>query len=313
MGIQGIIYNMKRYSKKTYLKNQYIMKKILLLFLLSSFLFSCSYVEEEAFSISYKSTIAQRYKNLQHLLGNHILIKHQGDTLGLFINYNRKTKFNLITEEISKDTLFYGTVNKYKGLYYFNEQISDSSYYIAAVDISKNSIKGLFSTTEQMLLLYEMLIDEKVTHKKMNEFVSYSSDSTGIELTPNKKLMHIFYTQILKEIKADTLLNETNTIENETIAKPSEITFTLISSNSENKIISRLYPNPADEYFYLETFKTEETLTASLFNKLGKKVLQKEITSYKLKINCSELTPGVYFLQLKNGKAYAESEKIVIN
>lgn len=78
----------------------------------------------------------------------------------------------------------------------------------------------------------------------------------------------------------------------------------------ESEDIQVLYPNPASEYFQIQS--TIELTSVSIYNILGEKVVVVPLHTTQYKVDCSQLTTGVYLVVLENidGKQY--TEKITI-
>jgi hypothetical protein len=71
-----------------------------------------------------------------------------------------------------------------------------------------------------------------------------------------------------------------------------------------------IYPNPTSSGKIYVTTKNALDKKIEIFDVLGKKVLE-TVTSSK-EINISALTPGVYFIKVKEGEASA-TRKLIIN
>jgi GH35 family endo-1,4-beta-xylanase len=72
---------------------------------------------------------------------------------------------------------------------------------------------------------------------------------------------------------------------------------------SENKEFFKVYPNPFQGYFVLETTKLGgEPMTAELFNTLGQKVLVRQLDNASAKLSITYQIPGFYTLRVGNHK-----------
>lgn len=71
-----------------------------------------------------------------------------------------------------------------------------------------------------------------------------------------------------------------------------------------------IYPNPVNSGKIFITTKSSLDKKVEIFNVLGKKVLETVITSKE--VNVSTLSPGVYFIKIKEGEASA-TRKLIIN
>ncbi len=71
----------------------------------------------------------------------------------------------------------------------------------------------------------------------------------------------------------------------------------------------KIYPNPVTEnYFYVST---SENLSVRIFDVLGKVVAKKELTPSRNEVNVSNLTKGIYLVNLKSGNN-STTRKLII-
>ncbi len=70
-----------------------------------------------------------------------------------------------------------------------------------------------------------------------------------------------------------------------------------------------IYPNPTSGDKIYITTKSNIEKEATIFDVLGKKVLQ--ATSYNREINISTLSPGVYIIKIKEGD-YTATRKLIV-
>jgi outer membrane protein assembly factor BamB len=85
----------------------------------------------------------------------------------------------------------------------------------------------------------------------------------------------------------------------------------------ETEILSKsntlkYYPNPASNELFIEVDQVLEGATVTIFNALGQQVLNTNLTQPKMKLNSSELDPGIYMLHINNGKT-AHAGKLIIH
>ncbi|MFD1615087.1 S8 family serine peptidase [Gelatiniphilus marinus] len=78
----------------------------------------------------------------------------------------------------------------------------------------------------------------------------------------------------------------------------------------ENITNISIYPNPAKDYIYVKIPSTYNTLTISLFNILGKRVLQRLISNTNNQIDVSSLSKGMYIIHAKS-KTETKSFKLI--
>ncbi|MBF6608228.1 MAG: T9SS type A sorting domain-containing protein, partial [Flavobacterium sp.] len=69
------------------------------------------------------------------------------------------------------------------------------------------------------------------------------------------------------------------------------------------------YPNPVSEGKIFITSKTAMTKGITIFDVLGKEVLQTSLTSKEL--NVSSLSPGVYIIKIREGEITATRKLII--
>lgn len=80
----------------------------------------------------------------------------------------------------------------------------------------------------------------------------------------------------------------------------------------ETEIEYSVYPNPADDLFFVNVTTNNNDVEMSLYNILGESVSTQKLTDGKNQVDVSELTSGVYFYSIrKNGKAI-ETKKLVV-
>jgi hypothetical protein len=89
---------------------------------------------------TFDAPFPKRNRNLAKILGDTLQIEGRCFPLTFKILYTRKS--NLIININTGDTLFKGTVCKYRDLFYFSEQINDTSFRIFALKITDSLIYG---------------------------------------------------------------------------------------------------------------------------------------------------------------------------
>ena len=85
------------------------------------------------------------------------------------------------------------------------------------------------------------------------------------------------------------------------------------SGNSEIKSAPdiRLYPNPANDQFFVE-MDTKESAILTLYNIAGKLILENELTSHLNEINIRAIPPGIYVVRL-TGKEWKWQQELIRN
>lgn len=291
------------------------MKKILIISLVALILASCN--ENGNLTATFESSFPKRGKNMTLHLGDEFSVKKNNDTIDYKVLFKKEERINYIINKKTKDTVFSGRVNKYRGLYYFNQQINDTTFWIYAVKIENGTIKGLGTEWFQMAYLNEEL--EKVLYEKQGAIKdlelmikTINKDTSIIKLVPEKKLMKMIYRSILDSLPSDTIIDffgVDNTYEFETTDNIIEITEPKETSNKE--IIVKLYPNPANEYIVIETKGFLENIYG-ISNTMGQIVLSGKINSEEFRIDVSEFNAGTYFISVDKENGKSETLKFIV-
>jgi len=249
-------------------------------------------------NITFDSQFPKRNKSLANILGDKLTIKSGEDTLIYKITSSKNN--NLIINSKTRDTVFFGTVSKFRGLYYFNEQLNDSSYWIYAVKISDNLIYGLNRAGTQREYVYQAIKNGK--NRKLIKYIN--SDTSVIRLHPEKRELKKLFSSIISNFLPDTILNY-----QETYPKIQDATSTLTVIDPEDfNYISKAYPNPTKDILNLELQQKSKS-TFQLTDLSGKIVLQGQLNELINKIDISKQQAGVYALTIVNT---AEEQKETI-
>ena len=295
------------------------MKKILITLLAAVILTSCA--ENGIIDISMKanfdSSFPKRGKNMTLQLGDEFSIKNNNDTLDFKVLFEKEGQINYIINKKTNDTIFSGIVNKYRGLYYFNKQITDTTFWIYAVKIENGTIKGLGTEWFQMAYLNEEI--DKVLYKKQEANKDFeimiktiNKDTSIIKLTPEKKIMKIIYRSILDSLPSDTIINFSGVAHNYELEKTAQITNTPEQKETgDREIIVKLYPNPANEFIIIKTQEFSENIYG-ISNTMGQVVLSGRINSEEFKIDVSGLNTGTYFISVDKETGKSETMKFII-
>ena len=252
-------------------------------------------------NITFDSQFPKRNKNLANILGDELKIKRGEDTLIYKITSSKNN--NLIINSKTRDTVFFGTVSKFRGLYYFNEQLNDSSYWIYAVKISDNLIYGLNTARAQL-----EYVDQEIKNGNNRKLIKYiNSDTSFIRLHPDKREMKKLFSSIISNFLPDTILNY-----QETYSKIQDATSTLTVIDPEDfNYISKAYPNPTKDILNIELQQKSKS-TFQLTNLSGKIVLQGQLNEIINKIDISKQQIGVYALTIVNiSEEQKETIKII--
>lgn len=269
-------------------------------------LLSCLDSEEEVFEVfpmsSFDSPFPDRTKNLTWTLGSEFTLKQENDTLNYIVLFEKKSRQNFIINEKTNDTIFAGTVCKYKGLFYFNSQLNDSTYWIHAVKIENGTIRGLQTEREQMFAwdseFEDSVLDSNDINSKKSPVLKYIDRQNNIiRLTPNKKEMQKFYESIISDFPADTFINWIVPISDSTIDQNISKSELNGMENSELELISKIYPNPAVDFVTIKLSRTG-VFEFGIFDENGKLLQQGKLLTEITEIKLSELENGTYFIRV---------------
>ena len=251
--------------------------------------------------VTYDSPFPKSNRDLTTILGDSLIVKSGADTLALLISSS--DDYNIITEGRTQDTLFNGTVSMYRGLYYFSQQINDTSFIIYAVKLSGNLIYGLNTAWEQT-----MLVDKAIESGQFNGIVRHHSKER-IHLHPDKGVLKKLYAAILDSIRPDTIiaLDEPIPVLDNTVQAFAEI------DQEDFEFFSRVYPNPTADFINVEQ-QQKIKIAYQLTDFNGRTVLHGQIEDIKNRIDLSRQEAGIYYFSLIGAKDnHRETVKIVIS
>lgn len=243
---------------------------------------------------TFDAPFPKRNRDLSRVLGSNLKIWNGYDTLDLKLS-STKTH-NLIVNKSTGDTLLYGPVSKYRGLYFCSYQYTDTSYWITAIKIQGNLVYGLSSPLDQMYL-----VDSLVEKGQCTAMLKYM-DSEHYRLHPDKKEMRKIYAQIMKGVIPDTIVDK------ETGAHPKldEIVSpelfdpeqTIAAIDPEDFVhFSKAYPNPAKDNVTIE-LQQKGKVSYTLSSMSGQVVRSGEFTDVRNALNLEGIPGGVYYLAI---------------
>ena len=285
------------------------MKYIRVILILSFLIvFSCKQADANAevqrdLPIStFDSPFPKNNKSLSNIIGNLLTIKSGNDTLTLKITSTKNE--NLIINSKTGDTVFHGTVCKYRDLYYFNEKINDSSYYISALKIKGNLIYGLYDRWSQLYEVDDIII--KGNNKKLVKFIS--RDTTKIRLHVDKKELKDLFNSIINSVIPDTIIN----YDESNFEVINEIEPKTQPENDENENVIKVYPNPATDFINIE-LKHRIKSSFQFIDLNGRTILQGQLNELVNRIEIGNQKNGIYLLKIINlEKNESETIKIAI-
>lgn len=251
---------------------------------------------------SFDAPFPKSGKDLSELLGNKLYIKRGKDTT-VFSVINKGDK-NLIIDKNS-DTIFFGTVSRYKGLLYFSQQLNDTAYLIYAVRRSGNYLYGLNAPW------YEgILIDHSINRGEYKEMLKkMGKDGSFIRLHPDKNDMRKLYTMIMDSLPPDTLITMPQ--------KPGEVakvdTASIIKEvdTEDFEMFSKVYPNPVTDELNIELQKKQD-VGYTISDITGKAISNGQLHDTLNRVEVKALNPGIYVLTLAKANGKGEESVRVI-
>lgn len=268
---------------------------------------SCKQAEEKTeetvrIRSTFDSSFPKNNKNLSNILGDELVLKSGDDTLTLKIT---STKIdNLIINTNTKDTVFFGSVCKYRDFYYLNEKLNDTTYYISAIKIKGNLIYGL---SNRFMQFWE--VDNQILEGRNKKLVkSFSPDSTVIRLHVDKKELKNLFNTIISTVVPDTILNYNKSY----FEVPDKKEAVTNLKKGENYSGLKVYPNPATDFITIELkHKSKSSFQISDLN--GRTILQGQLNESVNKIAIPNQPAGIYLLTVLNSENNeTEAKKIVL-
>lgn len=244
--------------------------------------------------------------NLNRILGDSIIIKREGVENIFYINYSRANNITTINDNNGNE-LYKGPVGRYRGYYYFTQNSPDSMFWISAMEINDNQIKGFLEPEIQMRLLDDTLDYWLNTEAERPQFLTKANEN-GISIIPDKKLLNSLFTHILSKLPFDTLIYEETIIEKAT---------TELKSTKDNKIetqydlVESLYPNPASQQSKL-VFKDKGKYQVFIYDLTGKSIQDRTCNCTEMILDLSNMQLGIYNVVVtKNGKKPTDTIKLI--
>jgi hypothetical protein len=246
---------------------------------------------------TFDAPFPKRNRNLQRLLGDTIEINGPCYPLTLQILSTRKS--NMIINLTDNDTIFKGTVCKYRDLYYLNEKVNDTCYHIFALQITEDSIYGFLN------YLQCTEIDNVIEHNQYSKLVKYRN-TNSIRLHPDKRALRKLYSSFLHQTPAFAIIKkdkyDITTEVQEAIITPIE--------TDDYELIAKVYPNPVTDVLNIELQQGVTNVTYFLLNLQGKIILQGQLQGSNSQIDVATLSFGLYNLTVGSGQE-AETIKII--
>lgn len=245
----------------------------------------------------FDSPFPKRNRNLSRILGDTLQINGTCCPESYWIVSNRKSNF--IIDFKHNDTLFKGTVCKYRDLYYFSEKINATDYRIFALKINDSLIYGLQS-------YFQYASIDSAMHEGKYPKLVHLNDPDKRHLHPDKRELRKLFTSIIGKTKPFWLIRkepESRIEQTDEVIEPIEA--------DDYDLISKVYPNPVSNELNIDLQqKTNSTFQLTDFS--GKIILQGPLNEITNKIDISKQRTGIYALTVMNAKEQmSETVKVV--
>jgi len=262
------------------------------IFSLCLLLCGCNDFDKLIPSISFDSAFPKRQKNLTYILGKQFTYVTDNDTQTVNVSFDEKSKLNTLTNAKSGDTLSRCWVSKFRQLYYFSEQLNDTSFWIYAVKIDDAEIKGLQSGWEQMLAL-----QSEIDKGRFSELVKYRDTANKVtRLIYNKTKLKSFYKSVIDSLPIARIINAVD--DSKEINQGDTITSTTSKEILEqsSSIVKSVYPNPASDNVNIE-FSEEGNFMIEIFDVRGRSIKSFLANSDRTNIALTGIKPGTYYVR----------------
>lgn len=248
---------------------------------------------------TFDSPFPKRNRSLTRILGDNLQIYGRCYPESFKILSTRKSNFIINNE--TGDTIFKGTVCKYRGLYYFNEKINDTTFRIFALKITDSLIYGL-----QNYFQYSQ-IDTAIEQGNFPKLIKYIDKKKNvIRLHPDKKELKGLFTSIIANTRPFEIIR-TNAISTtndaESITTPIE--------PDDFEMFSKVYPNPAKDILNVDLQQNNVATPYYLSDCNGKVLEQGQFQEISNKIDVSSLSNGIYTLTIVTAEQQKETVKII--
>lgn len=118
--------------------------------------------------------------------------------------------------------------------------------------------------------------------------------------------------KVINEVKTDfdcVLRGTTNDIGGDQY-----LTITDVNSFNESNMLINLFPNPANNFFYIEIKNSNITnVSFQLYNSSGERIRRYAITDQKYFVNTVPLRNGIYFYLIQKDNKLLQSGKLILN
>ncbi len=216
-----------------------------------------------------------------------------------FVKYMKNKGFTTILDKLEGDTLFQGYCYHDRGIWYFKYPLSDTTFWLSAIQEKDNRLNGWPITFGQMYLVDTLVKSNQVTLDTL---------TTHFLLRPTKKNLRVIYGNLFSK---DRKSNYELITQKKRQYDPNRRAW-----QGGKKTISNITLNMEEGYIDLDFFH-EGDYTIDLFEKNGPLVFQEKIESKKfVHLDISDLNEGFHIMEVndtKTGKLLVKSEIYIDN
>lgn len=235
--------------------------------------------------VSFDAPFPGKNKKLTDILGEQLTIKTGDHTVTFDIVSTPYT--NAIISADGEDTIFEGTVSRYRGRYYLSQRMNDTCYLIHTIKTQDNLVYGL-NVFAQVDIMDSLIRDGKHPSlvRSMNEKM--------VRLHPEKKELRKLFIAVMEGVVPDTIIEMKKTL--------LATTDSLTNSSFEEEYVSllKVYPNPASDVLNVE-LQEAEPVSYQLVDITGKVVQEGQFTATANQVSVNELPAGSYVLVVVDG------------
>lgn len=213
--------------------------------------------------------------------------------------YHKDKAFTTILDKLQGDTLFQGYCYEDKGIWFFKYQLTDSTFWLSAVEKEKNKLKGWPISWGQSFKVDSVL-------KSGN--TSFDTLDSKFTLVPSKKNLRLLYEEVFSHSSSSRyeLIKQ----------KEKKFDFGRRVLNKGKNVISKITPDMDAGYIDVN-FKKFSNYTIDLFVKDGPLAKEVKVIDKNLAhIDVSELEEGFYLMEVNDsssGKLLVRSEIYIEN
>lgn len=181
-----------------------------------------------------------------------------------------------------------------KTLYIDDIEVSYNTDKKAGASLSRNEIQPMGAIDAARLVGYEVHRNGQVI-KSINDIQQLTHNDT---ITQNGE-----YTYDVYAVYSDGLKSEKKSI---------TIQSNTLSTSEVKDNALKIYPNPSDGMFSIETKSSVTSLKAEVYDLSGKLIFKKDFRGNKAELNLTQYPKGVYILQLLDNQGNKHSAKLMI-